>query len=222
VTMLALPVLSFMAPELNTSRPIAWASGTNAGQLAFSENATLRAPSRDTATACSATLAFPHCKQVCGMWCWATVVAEVADFYSGTSPSCGTDECHIVSNSLGSNCCGISECSGTCGQGGTVTQIQTQLDRFHAFTYESAPLDEPTLVGHLQAGHPVLRLTSGHIDVITGCQDGVYQLTDSEYDSVITLPFSELLQSPYNPLAKWVGTFVTSSSVTAEVERQSP
>ena len=200
---------------------ISWTSGTNAAALAHSGNASHRV-SLETAPACSATLAFPHCKQVCGMWCWATVVAEVRDFYSGASPQCGSDECKIVSHSLGEECCSADECSGTCGQGGTVSQIQKELDRFHPFSYTSAALDEASLVSQLQSGHPVLRLTSGHIDVVTGCKDGLYELTDSEYDKVITLPYSELVQSPYNPQAKWVGTFVTTTAQVEEQEGDAP
>ena len=147
------------------------------------------------------------------MWCWATVVAEVAGFYTGTSPQCGTAECSVVSHSLGTDCCSASECSGACGRGGSIAQIQKELGRFHNFSYEAAALDEASLVAQLQSGQPVLRLTSGHIDVVTGCKDGVYQLTDSEYDRVLSLPYSELVQSPYNPQAKWVGTFVASSAM---------
>eukprot|EP00966_Prymnesium_polylepis_P210217 4868440-Prymnesium_polylepis.1 len=177
--------LSFAASRA----PVEWVSGTNAALLARSANAS---SSRKASIACSVTLEFPHCLQKCSMWCWATVVAEVRNYYSGDAPHCTADECGIVSDSLGQDCCGASECSGTCGNGGTISQIQEQLNRFHAFSYLQSALDEATLVANLQSGHPVLRLTSGHIDVVTGCGDGVYFLTDSEYSSVIKVPYSEL------------------------------
>ena len=45
-----------------------------------------------------------------------------------------------------------------------------------SFTYVTAALSEAALITELQAGRPVLRLTSGHIDIVSGCRssDGSY------------------------------------------------
>ena len=124
----------------------------------------------------------------------------------------------MVSASLGQDCCGTDECSGVCGQGGTVEQIKRELDKVASFTYVDAPLSEVQLQQHLRAKQPVLRLTTAHIDVVSGCSGGTYSVTDSEYAEPFTTHFASLLQSPYNPAAKWVGTFVPSTSVRGVVE----
>jgi hypothetical protein len=197
-------MLLFALLAAASAAPLAplWTSGTNAALNA-------------STASCPTTVAVPHCMQTCPEWCWATTVAVVQDFYSGKTASCEADECAVVSDATGLSCCSASECSGTCGQGGTVSEIQSELNKGEqAFSYSGSALSESALIQHLQAGHPVLRLTTGHIDIVTGiCDGGMYQLTDSEYQSLLTISYSDLLQSPYNPAARWVGTFVPSSTV---------
>ena len=81
-----------------------------------------------------------------------------------------------------------------------------------SFVFTSVALDEASLVSELLAGRPVLRETTGHIDVVTGCSADGYIVTDSMYEATFTCSYSDLVQSPYNSAAKWVASWTVSAS----------
>ena len=185
---------------------------------------------------CNTDVGCPHCMQTCGLWCWATVVVEMQELYGSalrannsssssfssfsssaapgaTASSCFEEECAVVVDARGNAACCDADAGsdGACNAGATPATIQAELDELVAgatFEYVNAPPSEADVQAALLAGHPVLRLTTGHIDVVSGCSgDGTYSLTDSMYDAPFDSAFNDLLQSPYNSAAQWASSF---------------
>merc|ERR1712050_727020 len=114
---------------------------------------------------------------------------------------------------MGEDCCSQG-CTGTCANGASIDTIANGFAQYGSFQQTGA-LSEDDLKAELSAGRPVARITTGHIDVVTGCApDGKYTVVDSEYADPFTAPYSDLMQSPYNPAAKWVASFKMSAAQT--------
>ena len=79
--------------------------------------------------------------------------------------------------------------------------------------YIGAALDEAALVSELKSGRPVLRETTGHIDVVTGCSADGYIVTDSMYESTFTASYDDIVQSPYNAAATWVASWTVAAHI---------
>lgn len=135
---------------------------------------------------------FPGCHQSGSMWCWATAVAEVEEYYNGrTGDQCKGVECEVVSYTYNDDCCPFKDPKDECGsKGGTVTMIKNALKHFtgRSFTNAGGPLDEATLSATLQSGNPVIVEVGddrrpNHIMTLHGCDgSGNYWLHDPERD----------------------------------------
>lgn len=202
------------SPRFHT--PISWTDGTNAA-LHAKKDLTVGLTVNGT---CSVQLDVPHCRQACGMWCWATVTEILKEMYGGAlqqkalsaqALNCTSGECQIVSDTFGEACCQLG-CGGGCNQGVTPSTIQDVFTKHvgRKLTYQDGYPSQSELEAELAAGRPIVRLTSGHIDIVSGCSEGQFRLTDSEYDDVVLVPYSDLVQSPYNAACKWVGTYWVS------------
>jgi len=135
----------------------------------------------------------PACSQFGTMWCWATGVAALIEYYKGSGPAkCNGLECQVVGwtwNSSTSACCPYKSHIGDCG--GLGGYISSQVDAATHFTgrkHKSAggPLSQAALDKSLRGGAPVLMQVgpgrrANHVTQIRGCGDGMYYFWDPEW-----------------------------------------
>lgn len=133
---------------------------------------------------------FPGCHQSGSMWCWATAVAAVEEYYNGgVGDQCRGKECEVVSYTYHKDCCPFRSKDDECGsKGGTTTMIKNAIHHFTGknFVEAGGPLSEDQLAATLQAGNPVV-LEVGtdsrptHIVTIHGCDgNGQFWYHDPE------------------------------------------
>jgi len=145
---------------------------------------------------------FPGCHQSGEMWCWATSVASVEEFYNGrTGDQCKGVECQVVSFTTGNDCCPFKSRTDECGErGGTVREITKAIQHFsgRSFTIAGGPLSEATLSAALQGGNPVILEVGNdkapnHIMTLHGCDgSGNYWLHDPERE------YGDFVKGDYN------------------------
>jgi hypothetical protein len=157
----------------------------------------------ETTTSCSHDMRsqMPECHQSGTMWCWATGIAAVTEYYNSADrskyPHCNGLECQIVSwcpkppacSAAKMTCCPYSSHVQDCGDLGAepamiVTAANHFIQRSHALY--GGPLPQNVLDQTLQAGHPVLMIvgpgrTEMHVVQVRGCGGGMYYFWDPEW-----------------------------------------
>merc|ERR1711964_578245 len=89
----------------------------------------------------------------------------------------GGDECKVVSSTRSKDCCSLG-CTGDCASGASVDTIAAGLAKYGSFAHTNSAVTEAQLQTELSAGRPVARITTGHIDVVTGCGPKGYTVVD--------------------------------------------
>jgi len=105
------------------------------------------------------------------------------DYYKHEStPNCGIEECTLVSEIEGENCClENTKCRGICGSGASLSTISFALKNTTGMDFKqiNGPIAETKLAGLLESGTPVARINiaqgGGHINIITGCNENIHQ-----------------------------------------------
>jgi len=138
----------------------------------------------------------PACTQLGTMWCWATGVAALIEYYKGSGPAkCVGLECAVVGwtwNSSTTACCPYKSHVKDCGGlGGYQWQQVKAATHFTGRTHKSAggPLSQAELDKSLQGGAPVLMQVgpgrrANHVVQVRGCGNGVYYFWDPEWGTV--------------------------------------
>lgn len=190
------------------------------------------------------TRGFPACVQLCQDWCWATVIGEFEDYYKvsrmvglgayqGVTPKCRRDECGVVSQALGTDCCGDAPggCDSgqkPCGEPAPIERItsilQQRIPSAGTWTHYDGIPPESTVAALLAAGHPVGRLVPGHIDAVVGCRPGKdggteYRLVDSTMDDPLQgnwmANYTWLMTTPWYPSAAALGVIIPEKALEA-------
>lgn len=171
----------------------------------------------------------PACTQFGNMWCWATGVAALTEYYTASGPAqCKGLECEVVSwcpTPEGSGCSAPKQCCPfqqhpECGNyGQTPANVATAATHFTGKPHAEygGPMPQKVLDAHLQAGKPILLLSKGHVMSVRGCGGGRYYFWDPEWSKAHggvypqgsdVRTYSELLSYTYPSgyTVKWVGT----------------
>jgi len=141
----------------------------------------------------------PSCSQLGNMWCWATGVSALTEFYTGSGPGqCRGLECQIVgwcpkpphcSSQPHTQCCPYSQHQSDCGNDGAshdmIVEAATHFTGKQHVSQGGA-LSQEALDKTLQAGKPVLMLigpgtSATHQQYLRGCGDGKYYFWDPEW-----------------------------------------
>lgn len=172
----------------------------------------------------------PGCHQFGSMWCWATGVAELAEFYKGGPAKCDGLECEIVGwcpdpKSCGkkaTNCCPLSSHKSCGTDGATNDMIFKTAKHFTGHTHKlyGGPMPQATLDATLKAGKPILMLVGSHgsayhVVSVAGCGGGSYYFHDPEWKEGVykEYDYSKLLKSSYD----WIDTVYRASSESSIV-----
>merc|ERR1712137_108371 len=126
---------------------------------------------------------FKECDQICSNWCWATSASMTASAF-GDIGDCGSAEAKVAGHEFGAAC--DTSCSGSCNQGGTMTQTSDGIKFLSGQDYHFVPnaLSPSDLETALKTG-PVVAgmqwsLGGGHAVTINGISGGNYVGHDPE------------------------------------------
>merc|ERR1719160_882388 len=139
----------------------------------------------------------PACHQFGSMWCWATGVASLTEYYKGSGPAqCNGLECQIVgwcpkppdcSSQPSTQCCPLSSHPSCGGDGASLQMLVEAANHFTGRTHQltNGPMSQETLDKTLAAGIPILMLigtkTPSHVVSVAGCGQGSYYFHDPEW-----------------------------------------
>mmetsp|Transcript_34451 Transcript_34451/g.67982 ORF Transcript_34451/g.67982 Transcript_34451/m.67982 type:complete len:233 (-) Transcript_34451:264-962(-) len=173
--------------------------------------------STSISTTCSKDMRseMPACHQFGEMWCWATAVAAVTQYYGEAHASqCTGLECKVVGWTFQTECCPYSSHVEDCGsRGAYLPTITTALNHFTSkeWSLTKSALTKATLDATLQQGNPVVlgigpHSSPNHIVTVHGCDgNGNYWFHDPERN------YGEYLLGDYNWLVKQCYAWVDKS-----------
>jgi len=151
---------------------------------------------------------FPGCHQSGSMWCWATSVASVKEYYSGQrGDQCVGLECEIVGHVMNTECCPFKAPDDTCGKRGgswgDAGEIVASLKHYtgRSFIDSKGTMPKATLDASLQNGNPIILLVGNnkgpdHVVTLHGCDgSGNYWFHDPEreYGTFIQVDYDWLV-----------------------------
>jgi len=173
-------------------------------------------------------MGMPACHQFASVWCWATGVAELTEYYKGHGPAeCKGLECEIVSwsatvfpPSLGPfHCCPLRQPNPCEMISASVAGIINATSHFTGRPHRAfnGPMSQATLDKTLASGIPIIMIIGrdrgSHAVTVAGCGDGVYYYHDPMWEPGVYKSYSydELVQPPawpYSgaPPSKWFDT----------------
>jgi hypothetical protein len=168
----------------------------------------------------------PACHQFGSMWCWATGVSELTEYYKGSGPAqCKGLECQIVgwcpkpphcSSTPSVQCCPLSSHESCGSDGASLQMVVEAANHFTGRTHQltNGPMSQATLDKTLASGSPIMMLvgktTPYHVVTVAGCGQGSYYFHDPEWDAgrYELYSYDKLLQSSY----KWLDTVAAVGS----------
>jgi len=187
------------------------------------------------------TRGLPACVQACEDWCWATVIGEFEEYYHsstllrlgdrrGVTPKCRQDECKVVSDMMGAECCqgepggcmtGKEPCGLPMSPENITRELQRRIPAAGQWQHHEGIPSESTVAALLTAGHPIGRLNPGHISAIVGCRPG--KTGETEYrivDSIMVDPprgnwmpnYTMLMKTPWAPEAAVMGVIYADAA----------
>jgi hypothetical protein len=153
----------------------------------------------------------PLVEQRCDKWCWAASAEMVAKQHDKD-----IDQCEIVSNRLGANCCRRDACQTACNQlSGFPAQINRAFSKSGLHGYQiDGPLSLADLVANLDARLPVMLaatdLANGHFVVVVGYTKAAsgysFQVNDPWPNAgTVSRSYPQLLTYGGNP---WLFTWI--------------
>jgi len=180
------------------------------------------------------------------MWCWATVIGEFEEYYSNlkllrddpfgpVTPKCRKEECTVVSDRMGTDCCGSNlpggcmNASGPCGEGMMVEGITELLNKripsAGVWQYHKGIPDEQMFIDLLSAGNPIGTIHPGHINAVVGCRPNKNETEYRLVDSIGPVPpefmwfpnYDMMMKTPWAPGAAVQGVIYATKQDVAVV-----
>jgi len=156
-----------------------------------------------------------YCEQPCYGWCWASSIVMVWNFFY-KDYQCGKDECELVHEVRGENCCNGTDgdtpiCEGACAAGSTTNDITTYLQKIEKSYIRCHALSEEQLYDAVQKFPVVIVLylekSPTHALVIGGVQcnsDGSHSFLIADPAKIYgmqALPYHEIIS--YHKIYVW-------------------
>lgn len=172
----------------------------------------------------------PACHQSQIVWCWATAIAELTEYYTGQGPSqCKGLECSIVGWSASvlppsfgnfTHCCPARQHNPCEWVSASVQGIVNATNHWTRRLHRSfnGPMPQATLDKTLASGIPIIMIISrdgqergSHAVTVAGCGNGVYYYHNPMWEAGVYKSYSydELIQMPSStgaPPYKWFDT----------------